>query len=48
MDEAEEMEQQRPLKGGYYEADLKAGEWVVPQRYQNLKPIGIGTFGTVW
>ena len=28
--------------------DSGGGEWVVPQRYQDLQPLGIGTFGTVW
>ena len=36
------------LRAGYYQVDVKAGEWVVPERYQDLKPLGIGAFGTVW
>lgn len=42
----DELEQ--PLRAGFYEADFAAGDWVVPERYQDLKPLGIGTFGTVW
>ncbi|CAI7994031.1 Mitogen-activated protein kinase 14 [Geodia barretti] len=34
-------------KDGFYETDSGGGEWVVPQRYQDLQPLGIGTFGTV-
>ena len=35
-------------KDGFYETDSGGGEWVVPNRYQDLQPLGIGTFGTVW
>ena len=35
-------------RAGFYVADTAGGEWVVPQRYTDLKPLGIGTFGTVW
>ena len=45
MEQAAEKEQ--AVKAGFYQAEVDAGEWVVPERYQDLKPLGIGTFGTV-
>lgn len=45
MEREEAVEQ--AVKAGFYQAEVDAGEWVVPERYQGLKPLGIGTFGTV-
>ena len=48
VDVGGEDEGKLPLKSGFHQADLKEVVWVVPERYCNLEPIGIGTFGTVW
>lgn len=48
VDEDREEEGKLPLKSGFHQADLEEVVWVVPERYCNLEPIGIGTFGTVW
>ena len=38
-----------PLRVGYHEVEVVGGgEWMVPEKYRELRPLGIGTFGTVW
>ena len=47
MEERDGIE--RSPRTGFYEADIAGGaEWTVPDRYRDLRPLGIGTFGTVW
>uniref|UniRef100_A0A0N5AQZ7 mitogen-activated protein kinase n=1 Tax=Syphacia muris TaxID=451379 RepID=A0A0N5AQZ7_9BILA len=35
------------IKPGYYAVELNKTVWSVPERYQNLTPIGTGAYGTV-
>ena len=38
----------KPLKPGFYRQDINRDTWVVKERYQDMSPIGIGGFSTVW
>ena len=42
------MSASRQLKAGYYTAELTKTVWELPERYQDLRPVGIGAFGSVW
>ena len=42
------MSASRQLKAGYYTAELTKTIWELPERYQDLRSIGIGAFGSVW
>ena len=42
------MSASRQLKAGYYTVELTKTVWELPERYQDLRPIGIGAFGSVW
>ena len=42
------MDEKPTMKPGYYATELVKTVWVVPERYQNLTPIGTGAYGTVW
>ena len=42
---AAEMSQERPK---FYRQELNKTVWEVPQRYQNLTPVGSGAYGSVW
>lgn len=44
---AQEVETNQAVNAGYYQVDVDGADWVVPERYQDLKPLGIGAFGTV-
>lgn len=33
---------------GYYRQELNKTVWEVPERYQNLTPMGSGAYGSVW
>lgn len=33
---------------GFHKVELNKTVWVVPDRYQNLTPIGTGAYGSVW
>ena len=35
------------LKEGFYRVELNKTGWEVPQRYQNLSPVGSGAYGQV-
>ena len=35
-------------KPDFYEVELGTVEWEIPEVYQDLTPLGIGAFGTVW
>lgn len=35
-------------RGGFYRQELNKTVWEVPQRYQNLTPVGSGAYGSVW
>jgi hypothetical protein len=39
---------ERPVKPGFYRIELTKTVWEVPERYQDLSPIGTGAYGTVW
>lgn len=39
---------ERPIKPGFYRTELFKTVWEVPERYQDLSPIGTGAYGTVW
>ena len=39
---------ERPVKPGFYRVELFKTVWEVPERYQDLSPIGTGAYGTVW
>ncbi|VDD96803.1 unnamed protein product [Enterobius vermicularis] len=41
------MDEKPTIKPGYYATELVKTVWVVPERYQNLTPIGTGAYGTV-
>lgn len=32
----------------FYKAEINKTEWEVPDRYQNLTPVGSGAYGQVW
>lgn len=36
------------LKPQYYEVESYQSKWALPERYQDLVPLGVGAFGTVW
>ena len=36
------------LKPGFYHVEFQDTIWEVPLRYQDLRAIGIGAFGSVW
>ena len=36
------------LKEGFYRVELNKTVWEVPDRYQELTPIGTGAYGSVW
>ena len=38
----------KPDKPGFYKIELFKTVWEVPERYQDLSPIGTGAYGTVW
>lgn len=40
-----EMTQERPK---FYRQELNKTIWEVPERYQNLSPVGSGAYGSVW
>lgn len=42
------MSASRRLMPGYYTVELNKTVWELPERYQDLRPIGIGAFGSVW
>lgn len=33
---------------GFYRQELNKTVWEVPERYQNLTPVGSGAYGSVW
>ena len=35
------------IKEGFYRVELINTVWEVPERYQNLSPVGTGAFGQV-
>ena len=35
-------------RAGYYRIELGTVEWEIRETYQELSPLGIGAFGTVW
>lgn len=35
-------------KPDYYKIELGTVEWEIRETYQELSPLGIGAFGTVW
>jgi p38 MAP kinase len=35
------------VKDGFYQVELNKTVWSVPQRYQNLSPVGSGAYGQV-
>ncbi|XP_017274577.1 mitogen-activated protein kinase 12 [Kryptolebias marmoratus] len=37
----------RRLRPGFYNKEINQSAWVVPERYQNLKQVGAGAYGTV-
>lgn len=39
------MSQERPT---FYRQELNKTIWEVPERYQNLSPVGSGAYGSVW
>ncbi len=57
MAEAKELEPEvqvtasttgRKLKPNFYKIEINMTDWAVPERYQDLSPLGTGAFGTVW
>lgn len=32
----------------FYKVEINKTEWEVPERYQNLTPVGSGAYGQVW
>ena len=38
----------KPLKAGFYRVELFKTVWEIPDRYQDLSPVGTGAYGTVW
>ena len=36
------------MKHGFYRVELNKTVWEVPDRYQNLSPVGSGAYGQVW
>ena len=36
------------LKPNFYEIETYQSTWDLPERYQELYPLGAGAFGTVW
>lgn len=36
------------LKKEFYRVELNKTVWEVPERYQELTPIGTGAYGSVW
>ena len=36
------------LPPGYYRTELNRTVWEVPEKYQDLSPIGTGAYGQVW
>lgn len=43
-----ESSKHKPNKPHYYRTELNKTEWEVPERYQNLSPVGSGAYGQVW
>ena len=39
---------QSKLKANFYHVEFHNTVWEVPARYQDLRAIGIGAFGSVW
>ena len=39
---------ERKLKKNFFRVEFNRTTWEVPERYQDLKPVGIGAFGSVW
>lgn len=37
-----------PSKAGFYRVELNKTVWEVPEKYQELTPIGTGAYGSVW
>ena len=37
-----------PLRPKHYRIEINKMNWEVPERYQDLSPVGIGAFGAVW
>ena len=38
----------KSLKASFYRVELNKTDWEVPNRYQNLSPVGSGAYGQVW
>ena len=38
----------KPLKKGFTRHELNKTVWEVPEKYENLSPVGAGAFGQVW
>ena len=38
----------KPLKKGFTRYELNKTVWEVPEKYENLSPVGAGAFGQVW
>ena len=36
------------LPPGFYRTELNRTVWEVPEKYQDLSPIGTGAYGQVW
>ena len=36
------------LKANFYSVEFNNTLWEVPERYQDLRAIGVGAFGSVW
>ena len=37
-----------PVHPGFYRTEIQKTTWDVPERYEALKSIGSGAYGTVW
>lgn len=44
LSQGEEMS----ARQGFYRQELNKTVWEVPERYQNLTPVGSGAYGSVW
>ena len=36
------------LKANFYRIELNRTVWEIPEKYQNLTPVGVGAYGQVW
>ncbi|KAI1714600.1 protein kinase domain-containing protein [Ditylenchus destructor] len=41
------MEEEQNVRPGFYKVELNRTVWIIPNRYQNLNPVGTGAYGTV-